>query len=396
MAKKQTFNFSDISKLLKTSIEKTSVKIVDKEDGEFISTGIYILDALLSSYILNGGIQSNRITAFAGESATGKSYLCYNIAREAQKKGQHIFYIDTERSIDKGRLAGYGINTDEEHFTLINTSVVEDIKIMLTKFIDGLKEMKEQGELPKMMIFLDSIGQLASRKEINDALDGKEKADMTRAKAIASLFRIINSDLGYLNIPMIVTNHTYLSQDLFPKEIMKGGTGLFYSASSIVFLSKAKLKEGDEDELSLGQSGIVVTAKAKKNRLAIPKQVKFNISFESGSNPYVGLDYFCTAENFEKVGLAKGKMEVNKSTGEMKFVAGGNFQYSRDLGRKVTKAELFTPDVFNDRVLKELNEIAHDYFRFKTFDEQQQFIKEQDEEFTSVNVNDLDIFEDED
>jgi hypothetical protein len=66
------------------------------------------------------------------------------------------------------------------------------------------------------------------------------------------------------------------------------------------------------------------------------------------------------------------------------------------LGRKVTKAELFTPDVFNDRVLKELNEIAHDYFRFKTFDEQQQFIKEQDEEFTSVNVNDLDIFEDED
>jgi hypothetical protein len=196
---------------------------------------------------------------------------------------------------------------------------------MLTKFIDGLKEMKEQGELPKMMIFLDSIGQLASRKEINDALDGKEKADMTRAKAIASLFRIINSDLGYLNIPMIVTNHTYLSQDLFPKEIMKGGTGLFYSASSIVFLSKAKLKEGDEDELSLGQSGIVVTAKAKKNRLAIPKQVKFNISFESGSNPYVGLDYFCTAENFEKVGLAKGKMEVNKSTGEMKFVAGGNF-----------------------------------------------------------------------
>jgi RecA/RadA recombinase len=87
MAKKQTFNFSDISKLLKTSIEKTSVKIVDKEDGEFISTGIYILDALLSSYILNGGIQSNRITAFAGESATGKSYLCYNIAREAQKKG---------------------------------------------------------------------------------------------------------------------------------------------------------------------------------------------------------------------------------------------------------------------------------------------------------------------
>lgn len=393
MAKKQSFNFSDISKLLKTSIEKTSVKVVDKEDGEFISTGIYILDALLSSYILNGGIQSNRITAFAGESATGKSYLCYNIAREAQKKGYHIFYIDTERSIDKNRLSGYGINTDPEHFTLINTSVVEDIKIMLTKFIDGLKEMKEQGEIPKMIIFLDSIGQLASRKEINDALDGKEKADMTRAKAIASLFRIINTDLGYLNIPLVVTNHTYLSQDLFPQEIMKGGTGLFYSASSIVFLSKAKLKEGDEDELSLGQSGIVVTAKAKKNRLAIPKKVKFNISFDSGSNPYVGLDHFCTAENFEKVGVAKGKMDVDKSTGEMRFITGGNFQYSKDLGRKITKAELFTPEVFNDRVLKELNEIVHDYFRFKTFDEQQKFIKDQEEEFTSVN--DLDFFDDE-
>ena len=227
---------------------------------------------------------------------------------------------------------------------------------------------------------------MSSNKEKEDLLKGAMKQDMTRAKGLNALFRSISSDLGYLDIPMVCCNHTYLSQDLFPKEISKGGMGLVYSASVLGFLSKSKLKSGDEDEMDLGQSGISVLFKTQKNRLAKPKKIRFDISFLNGLNKYSGLDAFCRPEYFEKIGVAKGKMDVDKKTGEMTFVPGGNRWYINHLNKSVTTKQLFTQEVFTQEVLERMAPIVNDYFRFKSLDE----IEEVENEFNKIVGDDED------
>ena len=186
--KKSKFEFSKIGKIVSGISDKTGIQVEDSknmEKKEFIGTGIYVLNALFSKSIFNGGIQSNRITAIAGPSGVGKSFLCYNICREAQKDGYSVIYIDTEFSIEMSDMANYGIDTDPDKLQLVRTNAVEDLKIMLTQLLSELKEKKLKGaDLDKFMIVLDSAGQLASRKEVEDAKAGKEKADMTRAKAM--------------------------------------------------------------------------------------------------------------------------------------------------------------------------------------------------------------------
>ena len=376
MAKKTSvFKFSEIGKIMTDASSGKNVIINNNQKREFIPTSIYILNALLSGSILDGGILANRITILAGEEATGKSFLCYHIAREAQAKGYKIMYIDTEGSIELDDFESHGIKSDPDNLMLIDCSVVEDLTHILAKTLSELQSVKEDGgEIEKFMIFIDSLGQLSSRKEKAVAIEGKDTLDMTRAKAIKALFRIINSDLKHLGIPLVCTNHTYKSQDFIPTDIMGGGKGPYYSASSIVFLSKAKLSTGKEDELDLGRSGIIVTAKAIKNRLAKPKKVKFHISFEEGTNPYVGLDFFCVPEVFDVVGIAKGKVKVLPN-GDQAFEPGGNRWYVNHLKKSVTASELFTPEVFTQEVLEALDPLIHDYFRYKNHDEMTSMLK---------------------
>jgi len=383
MAKSQAkevkkFEFSKIGSIL-DNIAKTLPIQVEKEIKErtFISTGVYLLDAALSARLLGGGIATNRISGFIGESGTGKSYLCYSIAKQAQKNGYSIIYIDTEFSVELEDLPKFGVDNSLEKFRLVRSNKVEDVNILLTQLIDELKEQSLSGyELPKLLIVLDSLGQMASNKEKADLLKGDIKQDMTKAKAIGSMFRSINNDLGYLNIPMIVANHSYLSQDLFPVEIAKGGRGLIYSASVLCFLSKSKLKTGEEDDMDLGQSGITVLLKTQKNRLAKPKKIRFDISFANGMNPYTGLDAFCRPEFFEQIGIAQGKIEVDKKTGEISFTPGGNRWYVRHLDKSFTTKQLFNESIFTMDVLKRMEPIVNDYFRFKSIDEIEQVEKE--------------------
>jgi RecA/RadA recombinase len=236
------FEFSKVGSIL-DNIAKTVPVQIKKEIKEkvFITTGVYLLDAALSGRLLGGGVANNRITAFAGESGSGKSFLAYSCARHAQKSGYSIIYIDTEQAIDLEDLPKFGIDNSLEKFRLISSNKVEDVNILLTQLIDELKEQKLGGfELPKLMIVLDSLGQMASNKEKEDLLKGDIKQDMTKAKALGSMFRSINTDLGYLEIPMLVCNHTYQTLDLFSTEKLKGGNGLLYSASVIGFMSTSK------------------------------------------------------------------------------------------------------------------------------------------------------------
>jgi RecA/RadA recombinase len=376
------FEFSKVGSIL-DNISKTIPIQIEKEIKEkrFISTGVYIVDAAMSGRLLNGGVATNRISVFAGESGSGKSFLAYSVSKNAQKEGYSIIYIDTEQAVDLEDLPKFGVSNDLDKFRLVRSNKVEDINITLTQLVDELKEQKLAGyELPKIMIVLDSLGQMASNKEKADLLKGEIKQDMTKAKAIGSMFRSINNDLGYLDIPMIVCNHTYLTMDLFPQAVMKGGLSLLYSASVIGFMTKSKLKTGEEDDMDLGQSGITVLFKTQKNRLAKPKKIRFDISFASGMNPYTGLDAFCRPEYYDKIGIAKGKEEVDKETGEITFKPGGNRWFVSHLGKSVTTKQLFTQEIFTLEVLKKMEPIVNDYFRFKSLEE----IEEVEKNFNSI------------
>jgi RecA/RadA recombinase len=386
MAKQQKevkkFEFSKVGTIL-DNIAKTIPIQIEKEikERKFISTGVYLLDAALSAKMLGGGISTNRITAFAGESGSGKSFLAYSCAKHAQKDGYSVIYIDTEQAVDLEDLPKFGIDASLDKFRLIRSNKVEDVNMVLTQLVDELKEQKLAGfELPKIMLVLDSLGQMASNKEKADLLKGDIKQDMTKAKALGSLFRSINTDLGYLDIPLLVCNHTYLTMDLFPRSVLKGGNGLLYSASVIGFMSKSQLKTGQEDDMDLGASGISVLFKTQKNRLAKPKKIRFDISFANGMNPYTGLDAFCRDEYFEQIGIAKGKMNVDKATGEMTFVPGGIRWYVSHLDKSFTTKQLFKPEVFTMDVLKRMEPIVNDYFRFKSLDE----IEEVEKKFNEV------------
>ena len=208
----------------------------------------------------------------------------------------------------------------------------------------------------------------------------------------------------------IVTHNT---MDMFPQQIMKGGKGLYYASSVIAFLSKAKLKTGEEDELDIGQSGIIVTAKAMKNRMAKPKKVKFEIDFTQGSNPYKGLEAFCRAETFEQIGIAQGKWEefktpeVDKETGEVKngiFKAGaGNRWYIRHLDKHIYTKELHKAKVFTPEVLDKMELVVNSYFKYKSMEEldeiqgEYETIEEtEDDKVDGMDVDDVeatDLFE---
>lgn len=389
----KVFSIDRLSGLIDKISEETKLIIENDDEQGTISTSVHIVDAMLSKSILNGGVPDDRITIFAGDPSTGKSYLLYNVARNAQKENYYVLFIDTEHSVSKQTLRNFGIDSSPDKLKLISSNNIEDLKFFLTKFLNDLKQEKMAGnELPKIIIFIDSIGQLASEKEKSDALEGKSKQDMTRAKAIKQMFRIINSDLGYLRIPMVATNHVYEdTNSFFPTKIMSGGKGAEYSSSTIVFLSIAKLKTGKEDELDLNASGVIVTAQAKKNRMAKPKKVKFEIDHNTGTNKFKGLEYFCTIENFEKVGIAKGKKKEDKD-GNITIESGGNYWYVRHLDKSMYEKQLFTPEVFNKEVLESLEPIISEYFSYSSYDEEKMYLDKMEnvEEFEDADFDSID------
>jgi hypothetical protein len=223
---------------------------------------------------------------------------------------------------------------------------------------------------------------------------------MSRAKATKSMLRIIIDDLGYLGIPLLATNHTYLTQDLFPQTVQTGGEGLNYLASVIIYLSKAKLEDKERDEMSTGSMGSVITAMARKNRLAKPKKIKFEIDHTKGCNPYKGLDQFCTKENFEKVGIAKVKPVVDKKTGEITYENGSKW-YVKHLDKTLFDGQLYNSKVFTKDVLEALDPIIYEYFRYASFEEFQSEMEaldeqyadfEQDSDFEIDNMDDDKLF----
>ena len=206
------FNLNDLNNELNAlsswGTQLDDPNFIDIDD--WISTGNLALNALISGDITKG-IPSGRITTLAGPEQTGKTFLALNVAREAQLKGYYVIWFDTENAISREQVIG-NFNIDPSKFRYERINTVSELTIYCKKLTNSLIEKKEKGiEIPKIILFLDSIGNLASTKEVDDAVEGVKKQDMTRARDIKSFFRIITTDLGKLNIPMVAINHVYVN-----------------------------------------------------------------------------------------------------------------------------------------------------------------------------------------
>ena len=210
-----------------------------EHDQGFIGTGSYILNAQLSGSI-HGGIPNNRVTAIAGEQATGKTFYAIGIASTFLNDHPDgaVFYFDSEAAATPDLFRDRGLDAARVWHFPIDT--IEEFRTQMIRILDNLLKTPEKDRKP-LLIILDSLGMLASQKELQDAMDDKQVRDMTKSQTIKSVFRIITSKLGKLKIPMIVTNHTYKTMNPYgdPTD-MGGGSGLKYAASTIITLTKSK------------------------------------------------------------------------------------------------------------------------------------------------------------
>ena len=250
----------------------------------FVDTGAYIFNALVSGSIF-GGLPSNKITALAGESSTGKTFFALSIVKyflQQNPTGQ-VIYFESESAITKGMLADRGI--DVKRIGLVPVTTVQEFRTQAIKVVDEYMKLKKK-DRPPLMFVLDSLGMLSTTKEVEDATAGKETRDMTRAQVVKSIFRILSLKLGQAGIPLIVTNHTYdVVGSYMPQKEMGGGSGLKYAASTIIYLSKSKEKDGTE------VVGNIIKCKAFKSRFTKENSLVATRLFydERGLDRYYGL-----------------------------------------------------------------------------------------------------------
>jgi RecA/RadA recombinase len=203
------FSFTDLNKEMAKhstygdTMDKSTVSEID----HYIPTGNYNLNACLTGSLF-GGFPNNRAVALAGPSGTGKTFLLMNAIKQAQDIGYSIVFYDSENAVDKDLVEKFGIDPTKFRYEPCNT--VQEFRSSVTALTDTLIEQKKKGaKLPRIMLCLDSAGNLATQKEVDDAKSGSDKADMTRAKLLKSTFRILMTKLGICKIPFIFTNHTY-------------------------------------------------------------------------------------------------------------------------------------------------------------------------------------------
>jgi len=278
----------------------------------FIDSGSYIFNALLSGSIY-GGLPSNKITAIAGESATGKTFFIMGMVKNFLDANPDagVLYFESESAITKQMVIDRGI--DPNRMVILPVTTVQEFRTQSLKVLDSYMQQKESDRKP-MMLCLDSLGMLSTTKEVEDTADGKETRDMTRAQVLKAAFRVLTLKLGKAKVPMIVTNHTYDSMgSMFPTKEMGGGSGLKYAASSIIFLSKKKDKDGTE------VVGNIVHCKNHKSRLTIEnKMVDVRLSYEKGLDKYYGLidlavKYGIFKQVSTRIELPDGKTQFGKT-----------------------------------------------------------------------------------
>ena len=309
------------------------------EEERYIDTGSYIFNGLVSGSIY-GGVSSNKITAIAGESSTGKTFFSLAVVKNFLDNNPdgYCLYFDTEAAVNKGLLESRGV--DLNRTVVVNVVTIEEFRTKALKAIDKYLQMPIEDRKPCMFV-LDSLGMLSTEKEIRDALDDKQVRDMTKSQLVKGAFRMLTLKLGQANVPLIVTNHTYdVIGAYVPTKEMGGGSGLKYAASTIIYLGKKKEKDGKE------VIGNIIKAKTHKSRLSKEnKEVEIRLYFdERGLDKYYGL-----LELGEIGGLWKnvaGRYEIN-----------GKKVYAKAIYKN--PEEYFTPEV-----MQALDEIAQKEYSY--------------------------------
>ena len=248
--------------------------------NDYIDTGSYILNALLSGSI-HKGLPSNKITAFAGESATGKTFFILGIVKQflIDNPTGGVLYFESESALTPEMIEERKI--DSTRFIQLPVATIQDFAQQASRVVD---KHIENSEAP-LLLCLDSLGMLSTAKEVEDITTGANKVDMTKARIVKGTFRVLTLKLAKAGIPLLVTNHTYKQVGtMFPQDVMGGGSGLQYAASSIVFLSRRKEKVGTD------VIGNVIHCKNFKSRLAKEnKKVDVLLTYDQGLNRHYGL-----------------------------------------------------------------------------------------------------------
>ena len=309
------------------------------ETEKYVDTGSYIFNALVSGSIF-GGVSGNKITAIAGESSTGKTFFSLAVVKNFLDNNPdgYCLYFDTEAAITKSLVESRGIDTSR--LVVVNVVTIEEFRTKALKAVD-LYLKKPEGERKPCMFVLDSLGMLSTEKEITDALNDKQVRDMTKSQLVKGAFRMLTLKLGQANVPLIVTNHTYdVIGAYVPTKEMGGGSGLKYAASTIIYLSKKKEKDGTE------VVGNIIKAKTHKSRLSKEnKDVEVRLYYdERGLDRYYGL------------------LELGEIGGLWKNVAG---RYEIDGKKLYAKQILKEPEVyFTEEVMQQLDQIARKEFSY--------------------------------
>ena len=294
------YDFSKFRKDITKSIDGMSIGFNDPTD--WISTGNFALNYLISGDF-NKGIPLGKVTVFAGESGAGKSYICSgNIVKNAHDQGIFVVLIDTENALDEQWLHNLGVDTSESKLLKLNMAMIDDVAKTISTFMADYKTLPD-GERPKVLFVVDSLGMLLTPTDVNQFEAGDMKGDMGRKpKALTALVRNSVNFFGSFNVGMVCTNHTYASQDMFdPDDKISGGQGFIYASSIVVAMKKMKLKEDEDGNKISDVMGIRAGCKVMKTRYAKPFEgMQIKIPYETGMNPYSGM-----VDLAEKRGLLK-------------------------------------------------------------------------------------------
>ena len=298
---------STLDKIKKNSSVKESAILSKSKfftNKDMITTSVPIINVALSGK-LDGGLTPG-LTMWAGPSKHFKTAFSLLMAKSYldKYKDAALLFYDSEFGTPQSYFDSFGIDTNR----VLHTPLT-DIEQLKHDVMQQLTQL-ERGD--KLIIVIDSIGNLASKKEVDDAVEGKSVADMSRAKQVKSLFRMVTPHLNLKDIPMVVVNHTYMEIGMFPKAIVGGGTGSYYSADNIFIIGRQQEKEGTE---VVGYNFIINVEKSRyvKEKSKIP----VTVSFDGGISRWSGL-LDIAIESGHVIKPSNGwYSKVDKETGEV-------------------------------------------------------------------------------
>lgn len=322
--------------------ENTTIAEDGLNSSEFsgtVDTGSFILNAALSGS-LYGGVPNNKITAFAGESATGKTFFVMGVVKQFldDNPDAAVFYFDTEAAVTKDMMQQRGIDT--KRVIISEPETIQKFRHTALQIIDNYSKTPE-GSRPPMMLVLDSLGQLSTTKEVEDTASGSETRDMTKAAVLKATFRVLNLKLAKINVPLLVTNHVYdVVGSYIPMKEMSGGSGLKYTASQIVFLGKKKEKDGQEVVGNIIKVNMMKSRFTKEN-----KKIEVLLTYDKGLNRYYGL-----------LQLAE-KYDIIKKVSTRYELPDGTKVFGKAINNEPEK-------YFTDEIMERLEEAANEEFMY--------------------------------